>query len=534
MQLPVTSLALCLLVYFSKTLAWIPPSSGPAGVKPTMSAARSVATSVSSLGSAPSPKALSTAIVGGGPSGLASALMLARRGYKNITVLERLQEPPVPSSSVWGDAERSYNLGIGGRGQVALAELGVMDRVRSWCADAVGRKDWSPQTPDGAERIFTERKYNTKVIQRDRLSSCLLEEIREKHKDAITVRFCVECMGVDWREAGGGTGAELTIHDTSLGEEYKVEADLVMGADGVKSAIRDSLESSPDLMKALSGKRLQVKRFQDNNQFVYRVVPFKLNKGWRIDFNYSHRTKKEITLETLPTKEGMHVGILLFRPGDQRVLGLKNAGDTKALFQELFPQFAEMVSDEAYERLAAQSSSRLPVFSYVGPVLHLGRSAVLLGDAIKSVKPYFGMGVNTAFEDCMALNDCLEETGDDLSKALPLFSQLRASEAKDLVELSRGFDRSGLASIFGFVVPLILDGISHKLAPTVFRPNTISFLQTQGVTFGHIRRRKWLDRAMQATLLTAGGRAVVLTTVFACRRVVLPLAVPIFAALMGR
>lgn len=32
--------------------------------------------------------------------------------------------------------------------------------------------------------------------------------------------------------------------------------------------------------------------------------------------------------------------------------------------------------------------------------------AVLAGDAIKSVKPYFGLGVNTAFEDCVELDRC--------------------------------------------------------------------------------------------------------------------------------
>lgn len=83
------------------------------------------------------PRPSSTAIVGGGPTGLAVALMLARRGYRGITVLERLGEPPAPASEKWGNPERSYNLGIGGRGQVALAKLGAADRVLSWCAEAV-------------------------------------------------------------------------------------------------------------------------------------------------------------------------------------------------------------------------------------------------------------------------------------------------------------------------------------------------------------------------------------------------------------
>ncbi|CAM9653096.1 unnamed protein product, partial [Sphacelaria rigidula] len=92
---------------------------------------------------------------------------------------------------------------------------------------------------------------------------------------------------------------------------------------------------------------------------------------------------------------------------------------------------------------------------------------------------------------------CLEETGDDLSKALPLYSRRRAPEAKDLVKLSRGFDRTGIAGLFGFILPLIVDSISHKLAPAIFAPNTIAFLQKEGFTFRQIRLRKLLDRFSQ-------------------------------------
>ena len=45
------------------------------------------------------------------------------------------------------------------------------------------------------------------------------------------------------------------------------------------------------------------------------------------------RTKEGINLEALPTKEGMQVGVLLFRPDNQRVLGLKTAADARTLFK---------------------------------------------------------------------------------------------------------------------------------------------------------------------------------------------------------
>jgi hypothetical protein len=57
-----------------------------------------------------------TVIVGSGPTGLAGALMLARRGYKDIHVYDRLPEPPAVDSKDWGDG-RNYNVGLSGRGQ---------------------------------------------------------------------------------------------------------------------------------------------------------------------------------------------------------------------------------------------------------------------------------------------------------------------------------------------------------------------------------------------------------------------------------
>lgn len=90
---------------------------------------------------------------------------------------------------------------------------------------------------------------------------------------------------------------------------------------------------------------------------------------------------------------------------------------------------------------------------------------------------------------------------------MPLYSRRRAPEAKDLVELSRGFDRTGVASFFGFVLPLILDAVFNRAAPKVFAPNTIAFLQKEGVTFRYVRLRKALDRVMQGAVLGAAGVA---------------------------
>ena len=122
------------------------------------------------------------------------------------------------------------------------------------------------------------------------------------------------------------------------------------------------------------------------------------------------------------------------------------------------------------------------------------------GDSIHTVKPYFGLGVNSAFEDVVILDDCLTAAphlrvkGGEWTLALPEFSRRRAADAKALVEISRGFDGGFLT----FVLPLILDGVFNKLAPWLFMPNTIQMMQRPDWSFSRVAYRKRRDRAVQA------------------------------------
>jgi alkyl hydroperoxide reductase subunit AhpF len=50
-------------------------------------------------------------IVGGDPAGLAATLMLAKRGWKNITILEKRPAPD------YYEPDKSFNYLIDGRGQ---------------------------------------------------------------------------------------------------------------------------------------------------------------------------------------------------------------------------------------------------------------------------------------------------------------------------------------------------------------------------------------------------------------------------------
>eukprot|EP00798_Chlamydomonas_sp_ICE-L_P011765 gene11765-8954_t len=243
------------------------------------------------------------------------------------------------------------------------------------------------------------------------------------------------------------------------------------------------------------------------------------------------------------TKEGPHIGVVIYKPGEECMVNLKTGWLAEARsFREVARGFREVArgfrKDADFERFAQKTDNALPRFSYAGPRLHHDNNTILLGDTIHAVKPYFGQdnntillvdtihavkpyfrqgvnsafedvavleqaleagGVNSAFEDVAVLEQALEAGGDKVKSSVKKFSALRAKDAEALVELSYTLDGGFLK----FVLPLILDSTLNRFLPAVFSPNIIASFQNEAWSFSQIRVRKRLDRALQVLLLGA-------------------------------
>lgn len=460
--------------------------------------------------------AQSTVIVGAGPTGLATSIMLARRGWTDIHVYDRLGPPPEPDDDqIWSDTARFYLVGLGGRGQRALAAIDAWEEVRKYTNTVTGRKDWSPESDpkEGVERRFTDRKYLTEVIARDRLVGALYRLAREKYPTAITFHHNLECTAVRWDAAGDEAHAAFapTAKDgASLAaaspECREVATEFLIGADGSARTIANEAASVT--------RHIKVTRYVDDNQRVYKTVPLKLPEGWSCDLNYSARTKDgRVNFDALPANDrGDYCGVLLMRASDPLAAPRTSAVELRELLDDALPQFSELLDDGEVAVIASKAPSTLPFFRYVGPRLHVGSSTLLLGDAVHTVKPYFGLGANSAFEDVQALDQTMDDversrpTADRkalLRQVLPEYSRRRAGEAKTLVRISRSLDRPGALGLLTFILPLVLDGIFGKLLPWLFAPNVIALLQKENYTFQQIARRKRMDRAVQAAIISS-------------------------------
>src|ERR1700760_1028363 len=60
----------------------------------------------------------------------------------------------------------------------------------------------------------------------------------------------------------------------------------------------------------------------------------------------------------------------------------------------------------------------------------------LVGDAAHAVVPFYGQGMNAAFEDCVVLGECLSPRGGDRARALAEYFEGRKPNADALADLA--------------------------------------------------------------------------------------------------
>jgi kynurenine 3-monooxygenase len=67
---------------------------------------------------------------------------------------------------------------------------------------------------------------------------------------------------------------------------------------------------------------------------------------------------------------------------------------------------------------------------------HVDAKSLLIGDAAHAIVPFFGQGMNCAFEDCTALLELLDRHGSDWAAIFPEFENLRKANTDAIADLA--------------------------------------------------------------------------------------------------
>jgi len=96
----------------------------------------------------------------------------------------------------------------------------------------------------------------------------------------------------------------------------------------------------------------------------------------------------------------------------------------------------------------------------------------LLGDSAHAIVPFFGQGMNAAFEDCVYLNGYIEKFGDDWNKILDEYQKDRKVNADAIADLAQEnfIEMRDLVATEKFQFKKKIESELYKKYPTRFIP----------------------------------------------------------------
>ena len=333
---------------------------------------------------------------------------------------------------------RSINLALSTRGIHALEQLGIADEVLKHAIpmpgrmihDKSGELHFSPYDRDPRKHINSigRAALNTTVIEAGlRYPNVRLHfnhRCTDVDLDSATARFVRSSVAAGvlaTPEPGeGGSPAE---------PERVIEAkgDAVIGVDGAFSAIRQSMQ------KQLDG-------FQYDESYLahgYKelTIPPGPDGSWRMEKNALHIwPRKSFMMIALPNPDGSFTCTLFWEfKGPRSFETTTTDDDISRFFNEEFPDAVPLMPAllEEYRENPTGSlvTIRCAPWSYQDKV-------ALVGDAAHAVVPFYGQGMNAAFEDCVVLDECLAQFADNRERAFAEYFSRRKVNADALADLA--------------------------------------------------------------------------------------------------
>jgi kynurenine 3-monooxygenase len=353
------------------------------------------------------------ALIGSGLAGGLLAAFLGRRGHE-VDLYERRADPR-EGNLVGG---RSINLALSTRGIHALEQLGLASEVLRHAIpmrgrmihDKSGALHFSPYDRDPNKCINS--------IGRAALNTVVIEAALRYPN--VRVMFNHRCVEVDL-----DTPAAQVLN-TVRGETIEARADAIIGVDGAFSAVRRSMQ--------------RLDRFDYSQSYLehgYKelTIPPDSDGSWRMEKNALHIwPRKSFMMIALPNPDGSFTCTLFWQFEGERSFATTRSNDqVRRFFEEEFPDAVPLMPDLLDDFNNNPTGSLVTI--RCAPWFYQDKVA-LLGDAAHAVVPFYGQGMNAAFEDCVVLDQYLEEFPNERKTAFAQYFARRKENTDALADLA--------------------------------------------------------------------------------------------------
>jgi kynurenine 3-monooxygenase len=167
------------------------------------------------------------------------------------------------------------------------------------------------------------------------------------------------------------------------------------------------------------------------------TIPPAPGGGFRIEKNALHIwPRKSFMTIALPNADGSFTVTLFWTfEGRNSFAAIQNEHDLQSFFADQFPDAVPLMPDLLHDYFHHPTGSMVTV--RCSP-WHIADRVCLLGDAAHAVVPFYGQGMNAAFEDVLVLSECMQRHKRNLTVAFSEYERLRKPHADALAELAVG------------------------------------------------------------------------------------------------
>lgn len=358
-------------------------------------------------------------ISGAGIGGLTAALSLARAGFR-VTILERA---PVLE-------EAGAGLQLSPNATNILEDLGVLDRLAPW--SLAPEQVRIRRGRDGAELArmplgpLADARWGAPHLSAHRadLQRILVEACAGSR--LITLRTDVEVLGFASVTEGERAGVQVGVRDA--GEHARVDGDVLIAADGLRSILRERLGLGLSDAPVYSGRTAW------RTLIPAAQAPA---SALRVETNLWLGARAHVVHYPVRAGDLVNVVAVIEDPwrGDDSTDIWRDPGDADPKYlKRSFGGWAR----EARDLLdAAPQWRRWPLFERrFAPRWSLD-NVVMMGDAAHPILPFLAQGAALAIEDAEAIARAFQTQPGDIAAAIRMYENERIPRASDIALASR-------------------------------------------------------------------------------------------------
>ncbi len=346
-------------------------------------------------------KARRIAIVGAGLGGLAAAIALRQQGFE-VQIYEQASEL----------AEFGAGINISPNSVKCFEAMDLAEKLRAVASEPEGLswRDW------GADEISYslpfgdfEKRYGAKyyVVHRSDLHRLLSEAVPQ-----TSVQLGKRCTNVESRNGSAG----LSFADGS-----SAEADVVVGCDGIRSAVRACMfgGQGPHYAGTMCWRALAPSDALPKDYHDRYVNQWSGDGGFVISYRI---------------RQGKFINFVAVR---QQPGWTEPSWSVPSSVDEMLAAFPDVGVKLRTMMAAATSCSKWGQFTGEHAPRWTRDRVTLLGDSAHAMLATFGQGANMAFEDAYVLARWLGVSSEDPDAALSSYEAVRKPRATRVQQLSR-------------------------------------------------------------------------------------------------